>query len=92
MWTNLISRKTENAAVLAMSNFMGIILIGLGAIMGLLAVMRFIRIEKQIETNTFRPAVIIDALFGLILFVLSAVIFYYILNWHNVLILEQYAN
>ncbi len=88
LWIDLKPQHTGPYSSLAISNLLGVIFVGLGAIIGLLSMARFIKVEKEIENNTFRPSIAMDILWGLIFFVLSAIIFYYIFNWHNILILE----
>ena len=88
LWLNLNSQRYRGSSSLAVSNLLGIIFMGLGAFIGLLSLVRFVRVEKEIETNTFRPSIVMDVLCGLIFFTLSAIILYYVLNWHNLAILE----
>jgi uncharacterized membrane protein YidH (DUF202 family) len=44
------------------SSILGVILIGLGAMMGLLAFIRYKKVEKQIDEDTYRPSLILDIL------------------------------
>jgi len=44
------------------SAILGIFLVGLGALMGLLAFIRYIKVEKQIDENTWKPSLALDAL------------------------------
>ncbi len=88
LWIDLKPQKAGPYSSLAASNLLGVIFVGLGAIIGLLSMARFLKVEQEIENNAFKPSIAMDALCGLIFFILSAIIFYYILNWHNVLILE----
>ena len=44
------------------SSVIGVILIGLGAMMGLLAFVRYKKIEKQIDGDTYRPSLLLDIL------------------------------
>ncbi len=79
--------KGPRFSALEISNLLGVIFIILGVIMGFLAMIRFVRVEKEIETNTFRPPVVLDLLCGLIFVLLSSFICYYVINWHNILLL-----
>ena len=44
------------------SSIIGVILIGLGAMMGLLAFIRYKKVEKQIDDDTYQPSLILDIL------------------------------
>jgi uncharacterized membrane protein YidH (DUF202 family) len=56
--------STKNSEI-GYSSIVGIILIGLGAVMGLLAFIRYKKVEKQIDENAFYPSVILDTLLTL---------------------------
>jgi len=47
------------------SSVLGIILVGLGAIMGVLAFFRYKTIERQIELDTYVPSMLLDILLTL---------------------------
>ena len=47
------------------SSVIGIILIGLGAMMGLLAFIRYKKVEQDIDEDTYRPSLILDILLTL---------------------------
>ncbi len=42
------------------SSFLGILLIGIGAFMGALAFVRYKKVEKQIDTDSYHPSLILD--------------------------------
>lgn len=44
------------------SSILGVILIGLGAVMAFLAYIRYKKVEKQIDQDTYQPSVILDIL------------------------------
>jgi uncharacterized membrane protein YidH (DUF202 family) len=44
------------------SSIIGVILIGLGAVMGFLAFIRYKKVERQIDEDTYRPSLILDIL------------------------------
>jgi len=44
------------------SSVFGIILVAFGALMGVLAFIRYKRVEKQIDEDTYRPSLILDVL------------------------------
>jgi putative membrane protein len=47
------------------SSIVGVGLIGLGAAMGLLAFIRYKKVEKEIDEDTYRPSLILDILLTL---------------------------
>jgi putative membrane protein len=47
------------------SSFFGIFLIMLGTLMGLLAFVRYKKVEKQIDEDTYRPSLILDIMLAL---------------------------
>jgi len=63
------------------SSFLGMILIGLGAFMGVLAFIRYKRTEKQIDEDTYHPSLILDIL--LTISIASIGLFLLIYLWHT---------
>ncbi len=63
------------------SSFFGIMLVGLGALMGLLAFVRYKKIEKQIDEDTYQPSLILDIL--LTISILAVGIFLVVYLIHN---------
>ncbi len=63
------------------SSFFGILLVGLGALMGLLAFIRYKKIEKQIDEDTYQPSWILDIL--LTIAILAVGIFLVVYLVHN---------
>jgi len=63
------------------SSFFGIALVGLGALMGVLAFVRYKKVEKQIDEDSYQPSLILDIL--LTLSVLAVGIFLVIYLIHN---------
>lgn len=55
------------------SSVLGIFLVGLGALMALLAFIRYKKVEKQIDEDSYQPSAILDALLTLV--VLGVAIF-----------------
>lgn len=86
LWIDYTKKLPGPKLSLVISNLLGIIFIGLGGIMGLLAIVRFMHVEKEIENNTFHPSEVMDVLFALIFLVLSAFILFYVFNWHSLLL------
>ena len=44
------------------SSILGIFLVGLGAMMGLLAFIRYKKVERQIDEDTYYPSILLDIL------------------------------
>ncbi len=79
--------KGPRLSALEVSNLLGVVFIVLGVTVGFLAMVRFVKVEKEIETNTFRPPIVLDVMCGLIFVLLSILICYYVINWHGILLL-----
>jgi uncharacterized membrane protein YidH (DUF202 family) len=47
------------------SSIVGVVLIGLGALMGLLAFIRYKKVEREIDEDTYQPSLILDILLTL---------------------------
>ncbi len=63
------------------SSIFGIFLVGLGALMGVLAFIRYKKVERQIDEDTYQPSLILDLL--LIISVLAVGIFLVIYLIHS---------
>jgi uncharacterized membrane protein YidH (DUF202 family) len=50
------------AASTGYSSILGVFLVALGALMGLLAFIKYKKIEKEIDEDTFKPSILLDAL------------------------------
>ena len=87
IWLDKGMKNTNVTFGLEIANLLGVIFAALGVIVGFLAMIRFVMVEKEIETNTFRPPVVLDLMCGLIFVILSALICYYVFNWHSILII-----
>jgi len=60
------------------SSVLGIILIGLGALMGVLAFIRYKRVECQIDADTYQPSLILDILLTLSVFAIGMFLLIYL--------------
>jgi len=89
LWVDKRLGKAPYSSALELSNLFGVIVIGLGIIISFLAMVRFVRVEKEIETNSFRPPIVLDIMCGLIFLILSILIFYYVFNWHSILLVAM---
>jgi uncharacterized membrane protein YidH (DUF202 family) len=62
------------------SSVLGILLIGLGALMGMLAFIRYRKVECQIESDSYRPSLILDIMLALSLFAIGIFLIIYIVH------------
>ena len=66
---NTLPGKSANPLPMATgpgySSIVGLMLIGLGAVMGFLAFIRYKNVEKQIDSDAYHPSMILDALLAL---------------------------
>ena len=62
------------------SSILGILLIGLGALMGALAFIRYKRIEKQIDEDSYQPSLILDILLTLSIFSIGIFLIIYVIH------------
>ena len=53
------------------SAILGIFLVGLGALMGLLAFIRYKKVEKQLNENMWQPSSVLDAILTIAVFVVG---------------------
>ena len=72
----------ESMPDMGYSSIFGIILVGLGALMGVLAFVRFKKVELQIENDTFQPSRILDMLLAIT--VLAIGVFLVIYLYHSI--------
>lgn len=62
------------------SSVLGIFLVGIGALMGLLAFMRYKTVERQIDRDTYKPSVILDLLLTISLLAIAAFLLFYLIH------------
>jgi uncharacterized membrane protein YidH (DUF202 family) len=62
------------------SSILGIALIGLGAIMGLLAFIRYKKVERQIDEDTYRPSIILDIMLTMVIFSMGFFLVIYLIH------------
>ncbi len=62
------------------SSYMGIILVGLGVLMGILAFVRYKNVERQIESDTYRPSGILSVLLFLSLLSIGVFLVLYLVH------------
>lgn len=69
-----------NAPTPGYSSVLGIVLIGLGALMGVLALIRYKKVECQIDADTYQPSVILDILLSLSVFAVGIFLIIYLIH------------
>jgi len=62
------------------SSAFGIALVGLGALMGVLAFIRYKKVERQIDEDTYRPSLILDILLALAVMTIGAFLIIYLIH------------
>ncbi|MDI6864646.1 MULTISPECIES: YidH family protein [Thermodesulfovibrio] len=62
------------------SSFFGIFLVSLGAIMGFLAFIRYKKVEKQIDKDTYQHSVLLDILLVISLLAIAVFLIIYMLH------------
>ena len=62
------------------SSVFGVILIGLGALMGVLAFVRYKKVECQIDEDTYQPSLILDIMLTLSIFAIGIFLLIYLIH------------
>ncbi|MBF0557666.1 MAG: DUF202 domain-containing protein [Nitrospirae bacterium] len=62
------------------SSIFGAVLVGFGALMGVLAFFRFKKMEKQIDTDTYQPSFLLDVMVTLTLLAIAVFLVIYIIH------------
>ena len=62
------------------SSIFGIMLIGLGALMGFLAFIRYKKVENQIDEDTYHPSLILDMLLAVTILVIGIFLVIYLIH------------
>jgi uncharacterized membrane protein YidH (DUF202 family) len=62
------------------SRFLGALLITIGALIGPIAFIRYKRVEKQIDEDTFKPSIMLDLLLGFSVLAIGIFLVIYIIH------------
>ncbi len=65
---------------LGSSTIFGMILVATGALIGLLAFVRYKKVEREIFENTYRPWIMLDVLVALLILVIGIFLTFYMLH------------
>ena len=61
------------------SSLMGILLVGIGALMALLAYFRYQRTEKQLMNASYKPSFLLSLILTVFIIIMSALLLYYLI-------------
>jgi len=62
------------------SSILGIFLVGLGALMGVLAFIRYKKVEKQIDEDTYQPSLVLDMLLAATILAIGIFLVIYLIH------------
>ncbi len=62
------------------SSIFGVVLVALGAVMGLLSFIRYKKVERQINEDTYEPSLILDALLAMSVLAIGIFLVIYLLH------------
>ena len=62
------------------SSILGIFLVGLGALMGVLAFIRYKKVEKQIDEDIYQPSLILDMLLTAAILAIGIFLVFYLIH------------
>ena len=62
------------------SSVFGIFLVGLGAVMGLLSFIRYKKVERQIDEDTYQPSLILDILLAISILAIGIFLIIYLIH------------
>jgi putative membrane protein len=62
------------------SSFIGILLVGLGMLMGVLAFIRYKKVERQIDEDTYTPSAILSVLLAISVIVIGMFLLLYLIH------------
>jgi putative membrane protein len=62
------------------SSIFGILLVGFGALMGVLSFVRYRKVEKQIDADTYQPSLLLDVMVTLSLLAIAVFLMLYIMH------------
>ena len=68
-----------SASAFSYSSIFGIVLVALGAMMGLLALIRYKKVEREIINNTYQPSIIIDIMVAMGIIIIGIFLIFYMM-------------
>jgi len=76
----LVFGKDVKAPSSGYSSIFGATLVGFGALMGVLAFVRYRKVEKQIDSDTYQPSFLLDIMVTLTLLAIAVFLIIYLLH------------
>jgi uncharacterized membrane protein YidH (DUF202 family) len=70
----------EIASSLGYSSIFGIVLVGMGGVMGLMAFFRFKQVRREIEDDAYQPSLILDVMAGILIFAIGSFFVIYMIH------------
>ncbi|WP_353683745.1 DUF202 domain-containing protein [Thermodesulfovibrio sp. 3907-1M] len=77
-----LGKEMPQSTHIGYSSFFGAFLIALGAVMGFLAFIRYKKVEKQIDEDSYKPSLLLDIL--LVISILAIAVFLIIYMLHSI--------
>ena len=68
-----------SASAFSYSSIFGIVLVALGAMMGLLALIRYKKVEREIINNAYQPSIIIDIMVAMGIIIIGIFLIFYMI-------------
>jgi len=62
------------------STIFGVVLVAMGALIGLLAFVRYKKVEREIFENTYRPWIMLDVLVAMLILIIGIFLTFYMLH------------
>jgi len=76
--------KTDTSAAATPSSgystIFGVVLVAMGALIGLLAFVRYKKVEREIFENTYRPWIMLDVLVAMLILIIGIFLTFYMLH------------
>ena len=70
----------EMASSLGYSSIFGIVLVGMGGVMGVMAFFRFKQVRREIEDDTYRPSLLLDVMAAILIFAIASFFVIYMVH------------
>lgn len=70
----------DMASSLGYSSIFGIVLVGMGGVMGVLAFFRFKKVQREIEEDSYQPSLILDIMLTILIFAIASFFVIYMIH------------
>ncbi|MGB9711494.1 MAG: YidH family protein [Thermodesulfovibrio sp.] len=78
--SHVLEKELLQPSHVGYSSFFGIFLVALGALMGFLAFIRYKKIEKQIDEDSYKPSLLLDILLVVAILVIAGFLIIYLIH------------